>query len=728
MHSCTLRGARAGVGSGILAAALGALMIFGIGGAQAASTAWTVQKSPNATVSGGPLESVSCSSARACTAVGKYLNPSGITVTLAERWDGSAWQKQATPNPSGDTTPSVAPELFGVSCPASGFCEAVGDYQQQFVSASLAEMWNGSKWTLQSFPVPAGSSGAGLTQVSCTSATFCEAVGSYTDSDGNTVPLAAAWNGASWSIQSTPSLGMFTVFTAFTAVSCTSRSFCEAWGGGNAGNPAPEIAEQWNGTAWQMQTVPSDADAVNSVSCASARFCEAVATTAAYNWDGSAWSVQTLPSALSSAGLNGVSCTSSRFCETAGAVNTSGNIVGAAGVWNGSAWTAQSVPNPASATFATLNAVSCVSARACETAGDYEVQTTANDPKALAEAWNGTSWALQHAAAPGGAVENMLSGVSCVSATFCATVGTHLNSAGGEVNLAEIWNGTSWRITATPDLKGTNGPSGDLTGVSCVSASFCQAAGTGPDGPTAALWNGSAWTVQTVPGADVQTQEVSCATADFCMLADSAGDVDTWNGSSWSAGTSVTGFSYVSSISCLSASFCEAVGEGPTGQNASSWDGSAWTAQSTPGPVSNSFNSVSCNAVTSCEAVGQMLNSSDEPVPLAEAWNGSAWTIQPAPAPSSQSSSLTAVSCTSASSCTAVGQYQSSSVTNFGELQTLAEVWDGTAWSIPATPDPSSTGQNILSAVSCGASGVCTAAGLYSDPGGIPATLIEAGD
>jgi len=48
--------------------------------------------------------------------------------------------------------------------------------------------------------------------------------------------------------------------------------------------------------------------------------------------------------------------------------------------------------------------------------------------------------------------------------------------------------------------------------------------------------------------------------------------------------------------------------------------------------------------------------------------------------------------------------------------------------SIPTTPDPSSAGQNVLSAVSCGASGVCTAAGLYSDPGGIPATLIEVGD
>jgi hypothetical protein len=123
-----------------------------------------------------------------------------------------------------------------------------------------------------------------------------------------------------------------------------------------------------------------------------------------------------------------------------------------------------------------------------------------------------------------------------------------------------------------------------------------------------------------------------------------------------------------------------------------------------------------------------MLGQTGETAPLAEAWNGSTWTIQSTPGPAnSQGSSLAGVSCTSASSCTAVGDYQSSSIPNFGMSQTLAEVWDGTSWSIPTTPDPSSTGQNLLSGVSCGASNACTAVGQYQDPGGIPATLVEAG-
>ena len=727
MSGFTLHGTRFGAVTGILAVASSALLIFA-GGAVAQTAAWTVQKSPNAALSGGQLESVSCSSPSACTAVGKDLNKSGITVTLAERWNGSAWQRQPTPNPSSDTTTSVAPELFGVSCPASGFCEAVGDYQQPFASVSMAETWNGSDWTMQSFPVPANSDGAGLTQVSCTSATFCEAVGSYFDeSDGQTDPLAAAWNGTSWSLQSTPSL---TSTAGFTAVSCTSAKFCEAWGGGNAGNPGPEVAEQWNGTSWALQTVPSDAVSVSSVSCTSAKLCEAVGTTAVYSWNGSQWSPQTLPSSLSAAALNGVSCSSGKFCELVGDENAGGDTdAGVAAVWNGKAWSAQTSPNPSGATWVNLNAVSCASAQSCEAAGYSEIQVTANAPKALAEAWNGGSWALQHAAAPAGATSNGLGGVSCISASFCAAVGGHGNSAGNGVNLAEIWNGTSWTITTTPNLKGQSGVSGDLDSVSCVSASFCQAVGSGPSGPTAALWNGTSWTIQAIPGADVQTQEVSCATADFCMVTGGTGDVDIWNGSSWAAGSSVPGFSNLSSVSCLSASFCEVVGYDPSGGNAAAWNGTSWTVQVTPGPASNSFNAVSCTAASSCEAVGQAIGTNDEPVPLAELWNGTSWTIQSAPDPAnSQSGSLASVSCTSASACTAAGQYASGTVPNFGEPQTLAEVWDGTAWTIAATPDPSSTAQNILSSVSCGATDACTAVGQYSDPGGVSATLIEAGD
>ena len=62
--------------------------------------------------------------------------------------------------------------------------------------------------------------------------------------------------------------------------------------------------------------------------------------------------------------------------------------------WNGKTWTIQHTPSPPhsnlpGAATATLNAVSCPSATTCVAVGR-------SDTGALAELWNGTTWAIQH--------------------------------------------------------------------------------------------------------------------------------------------------------------------------------------------------------------------------------------------------------------------------------------------------------------------------------------------
>lgn len=717
MHrwSCHQAGTRAA--AGLAATALTAFAVLtGSSVALAGTPAWNIVKSPNATLSGGRLESVSCSSSSACTAVGNDLNKSGINVTLAERWDGTSWRRQSTPNPPGNTSPAVAPDLLGVSCPASNFCEAVGTYHLGSANVSMAEVWNGRHWSTQQVPAPPGSDSAGLDSVSCVSARFCEAVGSYQAAAGTTL-LAARWNGTAWRLQLPPSPAG-AQFEAFSAVSCTSATFCEAWGGGNPGAPGPAVADRWNGSSWRMQAVPSDA-AMNSVSCVAVTFCEAVGSTGGEMWNGSHWNAQAIPSPAS-ASLLGVSCPSQAFCEAVGAGPS-------AAVWNGAAWGAQSPPSPATATFTHLNAVSCAATTSCEAAGYFEVEVTANNPKALAEAWNGHSWRLQHAVKPSGATFNALASVSCVSTTFCEAVGSHFNSAGNPVNLAEMWNGASWKRQAVPNQTSQFAPtSGSLFGVSCVTASFCEAVGVGAAGAEAEFWNGTSWQLQPLPGPSVQPMSVSCVSTSFCLEADGFGQVAIWNGSSWSAGPAITGFSQISGISCVSATFCEAVGSGPSGENAAEWNGTSWTAQPTLGPVSSFLSAVSCAAPDSCEAVGSSANSSFQEATFAERWNGSAWSVQSIPNPqASQGSFLNAVWCTTSNSCTAAGHYQ-----YFGGSfsNTLAEVWNGTTWNLRSTPNHSYAAQNVLNGVSCGATAVCTAVGQTQDVGGTEATLIETGD
>src|ERR1700727_1937865 len=71
----------------------------------------------------GALNAVACTSPASCTAVGSYVSAAG-QVSLAEGWDGSAWTVQPTPNPAG----AFSTALDGVACGSAGACLAVGHY------------------------------------------------------------------------------------------------------------------------------------------------------------------------------------------------------------------------------------------------------------------------------------------------------------------------------------------------------------------------------------------------------------------------------------------------------------------------------------------------------------------------------------------------------------------------------------------------------------------------
>ena len=67
---------------------------------------------------------MSCTSSSACTAVGDFTNHAGRPVTLAERWNCVGWAIQSTPMPPG----ARRGVLQGVSCTSSRACIAVGAF------------------------------------------------------------------------------------------------------------------------------------------------------------------------------------------------------------------------------------------------------------------------------------------------------------------------------------------------------------------------------------------------------------------------------------------------------------------------------------------------------------------------------------------------------------------------------------------------------------------------
>ena len=203
---------------------------------------WSIQTTPNpAGASDIFLQGVSCTSASACTAVGDYFNGTA-TVTLAERWNGATWSIQHTPNPA------AAPGSIlvnAVSCASASACTAVGTYSNGTMNVMLAERWNGTRWSIQHPSSPSGSQASTLAGVSCVSATACTAVGNY--NNGTTrVALAEGWNGTKWSIQHTPNPAGGSNST-LNGVSCASATACTAVGGSFNGTTGVTLAERWNG-------------------------------------------------------------------------------------------------------------------------------------------------------------------------------------------------------------------------------------------------------------------------------------------------------------------------------------------------------------------------------------------------------------------------------------------------------------------------------------------------
>jgi hypothetical protein len=124
--------------------------------------------------------------------------------------------------------------LLSVSSPTTTNCIAVG---YEGVSDPLAASWNGVSWTIQTIPGTAA-----LTGVSCPTTDLCWAVG------GNGSRVAEEWNGSAWTLQSRPTpTGVRS--TSLTGISCPSASNCVAVGDyTNSQGSVMTLAEQWNGT------------------------------------------------------------------------------------------------------------------------------------------------------------------------------------------------------------------------------------------------------------------------------------------------------------------------------------------------------------------------------------------------------------------------------------------------------------------------------------------------
>ena len=703
----------------------------------ASAATWSDVPSPNTLIPQGHLQAVSCAAEGTCEAVGSYMDGSGILVPLAETWDGTSWALQTLPSP-----PLVDEAwLNGVSCPTTDDCEAVGGYEDSLgITVIFAEVWDGSSWSIQLTGTPVD--GGNFYGVSCAGPDACEAVG--TGPDG---ALAEGWDGTSWSVQATG--GPESVATLY-AVSCAAPDACEAVGTG----PDGALAEGWDGTSWNIQTTTDPNATLHGVSCSGPDACEAVGfsgaaeTTFAEAWDGTTWSAQDMEPVAGS--LAAVSCIASDSCEAFGAASNGAGYDVIADVWNGTTWlsqTAAQTPDTGANTIDVAGGISCPVIGVCEAVGEY---LNYGSPAYLpfVQGWDGTDWSLESSPDPMGTSSSELAAISCSDAADCEAVGNSIDEADNIVTLAERWNGTTWSIQTTPNPSSASW----LDGISCISPSSCEAVGyyVDAEGNRSALaeaWDGTTWTLHTVPvpsdAIDSEVEAISCVSADDCEAVglytydasgNLAGLVDIWNGIKWKLqsipgpGTSIA--SSYEGVSCTSADDCEAVGSyfGSSTEEyplVAKWNGTKWTRQSAPDPSGSTdagLSGVWCLSADDCESVGDSYGASGIENSLAMLWNGTAWDLQaPLDGFNSKGSALTGVSCATSTTCEAVGAYGNSS----GGPIPLIESWKKGKWTLQSASEPQTPFSGTLQSVSCVAKKQCMAAGADSSSGDVNVTWVE---
>jgi hypothetical protein len=372
-------------------------------------------------------------------------------------------------------------------------------------------------------------------------------------------------------------------------------------------------------------------------------------------------------------------------------------------------WTQQSVPSPGSGDYGDY-----LSGTSCAGTTCFSVGTVSNSPFQDSEAFVDTQVIGSDTVTTTsvGPVGSSLSGVSCLSVTFCIAVGQTWTSETTSSSLIETWNGNGWTTSGSQSPATGEDATNSLTSVSCVSATSCTAVGGdgwSPDGTNVQQnllvesLSGGSWTTTYNPTSPLNDlfyfYGVSCPDSEDCVAVgtDNAGPISMADtDGSWSqlsppglpSGAPADSVVELSGVSCVSSSECVAVGDyssleglhGDEGNAVYQLVGGAWQVENVPNAVpvvdgnGNEMSGVSCVQATSAGAVSCMAvgnSSAYSPIPTpgiltalqfqpsGAAWPSGSWVSEspmtPAVSNTTPGVSLNSVSCSVATFCAAGG-------------------------------------------------------------------------
>jgi hypothetical protein len=241
---------------------------------------WKLVQSP---VNVAQWTAVTCGRSPAiCWAVGSKVNGSPVIV----RYRDSSWLE--VPAPRKNLGSSLS--LLSISCAGANLCIAVGGEGPAYEEKRpVSEIWNGTSWRVVNLTSPLSTVVSLLQSVSCLSKAIspvCVAVGFAGSSKkpppgavGIEIPLIYRYQRGDWTATPSPP-GDLDHYPALAAISCTSATWCWAVGSQGPGqDTSSTLAEHWNGTTWKWATTPdppAEYRSLSAVACPDNEECWAV--------------------------------------------------------------------------------------------------------------------------------------------------------------------------------------------------------------------------------------------------------------------------------------------------------------------------------------------------------------------------------------------------------------------------------------------------------------------
>jgi hypothetical protein len=431
------------------------------------------------------LASVSCTSSGTCTAVGTYqASASTPDVPFSAVQTSGSWATGVGIQLPGDATTDTSAIGESVSCTSAGDCVAVGYYNSEaedFVATSSG----GTFAQASSVTQPSGATDATFGDVWCSDTSDCVAVGSYDTSGGVTHGMAATESGGTWGTAA--STDDDTTSTQLDDVSCSDTSDCTAFGviEEGTGNEAAEFTE--SGGTWASAVIgPTDVWEMGIAAACPTSTCQLGFNRTFGSYQAASADTFSGPSFGSAAQLAmpanlhlsvtglllSTSCPSSSTCDVLGAYVNQTNQYQAYDITyvDGAiaAVTPLAITEPNSAGVNYVGSISCGEVGDC--VAYFEGQGYGQSLDVESNGTWGTPTSLPET--------EQLASVSCIGASWCAAVGTNteavlIDDEYYQEGTSTIYSDGSW---STQQLVPN---SYSLFGISCWAVGSCEAVGEG---------------------------------------------------------------------------------------------------------------------------------------------------------------------------------------------------------------------------------------------------------